>query len=61
MPYHPMNHGERVTGSPHVQHSCKPSEPWDIHPESMNAEMFSLTHEIRNYNMRLGTSARFQI
>ncbi|PWA49552.1 Integrase, catalytic region, Zinc finger, CCHC-type, Peptidase aspartic, catalytic [Artemisia annua] len=60
MPYHPMDHGEKVTESPHIQHVWKPRAPSDVHPNSRDTKMSFLMHEMRNHNMQEGTSERFQ-
>ncbi|GJU77722.1 hypothetical protein Tco_1274792 [Tanacetum coccineum] len=59
MPNHPRYHGERVIRSPRVHNSWKPEVPRDIHLESVKAEMFTLTYELRNYHMTPGTTTRF--
>ncbi|GKC33644.1 putative RNA-directed DNA polymerase, eukaryota, reverse transcriptase zinc-binding domain protein [Tanacetum coccineum] len=49
--------GDKVTESPRIHNGWEPKHHWDIHPESRNAEIFSLTHELSNYGMRCGTFA----
>ncbi|GJS41234.1 hypothetical protein Tco_0566277 [Tanacetum coccineum] len=55
---HLIYYGERVTRSPHVYDCMKPNAPWDIHPVSRSAEMFSLTYGIRSYHIHTKPSAR---
>ncbi|GKB56993.1 hypothetical protein Tco_0913179 [Tanacetum coccineum] len=45
----PIYYGDKVTESPHIHNGWEPKHPWDIHPESRNAEIFSLTHELNDW------------